>query len=484
MRPVTFLKSSILAVFLVAVSACSYLNLKTHSAAKQHGQVSMNEGQGLFPSSVKFAQFNVSFAHDGDPTENYAQWVKFMTIPHAQQNALIAAWRENSLNEQERKLAERIIQIRNVAAIIQAVRPDVLLLNEFNNDGTGEDYTALTGFQTHYLSHAQSLNSVDGRKLQQPIVFPFVQNYATNTGLSSGIDLNNTGYSESDPNDAYGFGFYHGHYAFALMSKYKIDTNNTRTFQTFKRKDLPEAVMPTINVCDGKRPLPQNMKCGDAWFNEQQWANLRLSSKNHVDAPIVIPTKNGDKTIHAFLSHPTPPGFDTFTDNNKYRNSEENAFWLHYISSSDAATHLYDDHGQKGGFAGASFVIMGDLNADAQIRTGLDPRFNGIARLMSSPLVNQSVAQATGKHVPTSTGATQAPLRRPHTFAQTRTSTFGSRADYSVPSANLSVIDSGVFWLAEAEAGRLLFNDPRIGKRGSDKEVSSDHRLVWVTIAL
>ena len=291
----------------------------------------------------------------------------------------------------------------------------------------------------------------------------------------------------SDPNDAYGFGFYHGHYAFALISRYPIDTENTRTFQTFKRKDLPEAVMPVVNVCDGSTDIPVGLSCGDNWFNEQAWNAARLSSKNHVDAPIIIPTKNGNKVIHALMAHPTPPGFDTVSDNNKYRNSEENAFWLHYINAPREQTSdsvIYDDEGNKGGFSGDSFVIMGDLNADAQIRTGKDPRFDGIKRLMADPKVNQEVSQVTGKYIPSSAGGEQATARRPHPYPHTRTSTFGARADYSVPSANLDVLDSGVFWRAQGESGRLLFNDERIGERGGDKEISSDHRLVWVTVSL
>ena len=478
------------------VLACLYLTGCSGQAPKQ-SEVNNSAAEPeyesepmSYPTSVKFAQFNVSFAHDGDPTENFAQWIGFMQMSRQQQDDLIQQWRKPDLDEDTKKLAERVIQIRNVAAIIQAVRPDVLLLNEFNNDGLGEDYAALNGFQQNYLGHAQSLNSIDGGDLQDPISYPFVQNYATNTGLASGIDLNNNAYSAQDPNDAFGFGFYHGHYAFALMSKYQIDTQNTRTFQTFKRKDLPDAVMPVVNVCDNSSPMPDGVKCNDNWFSPQAWQNLRLSSKNHVDAPIIIPSKNGDKVIHALLAHPTPPAFDTISDNNKYRNSEENLFWLHYIKQGYEQTKtadfetsfIYDDKGLRGGLRGTSFVIMGDLNADAQIRTALDPRFNGIARLMSSPLVNQSLAQATGDFAPVSNGAAQASLTRPHPFPATRTSTFGARADYSVPSADLKVIDSGVFWRAEDEAGSLLFNDARIGSRGSDKEVSSDHRLVWVTV--
>ncbi len=434
-------------------------------------------------NTVKFASFNVSFAHDGDSSENFEQWVSFMNIPVKQQKALIQSWKNGTLNESKNRLAERIIQIRNVAAIIQQVRPDVLLLNEFNNDGTGKNTRALTGFQTHYLSVSQSMNSVDGGDMLAPIHYPYQQSYATNTGLASGMNLakSTAGYDNKNPNNAYGYGVYHGHYAFALLSKYEIDQNNTRTFQTFKRKDLPRAVNPTINVCDDTKPLPSAMACGDNWFSDEEWQNLRLSSKNHVDAPIRIPTQSGVKTIHALLSHPTPPAFDTFSDNNKYRNSDENLFWLHYISNNDANV-LYDDKGQYGGLGKESFVLMGDLNADTTWGRTTDERFNGIQQLMFHPLVNQKVTRIDGNHFPTSLGAEQEPNKRNHPLPKIRTATFGSKADYSVPSADLQVLDSGVYWPAESESGRLLFNDPRIGQRGTDKEVSSDHRLVWVTL--
>jgi len=445
------------------------------------GCTSVAESKAIDTKQVTFGAFNVSFAHDGDPTEHFAQWVDFMAMPVAEQNTLLQNWKDGTLKDDQIKLAERVIQIRNIAAIIQKVRPDVLLLNEFNNDGTGKNNQALIGFQTNYLAVAQSLNSVDGGNWQDPITYPYVQNYASNTGLNAGIDLNNNGFSNRDPNDAYGFGFYHGHYAVALMSKYEIDTENTRTFQKFKRKDLPGVIMPTITLCDGKSPIPEGMKCGENWFSDAQWQQLRLSSKNHVDAPIIIPTATGNVTVHALMSHPTPPAFDTVTDNNKYRNSAENLFWLHYITGHPA---LYDDKGSTETFSGDSFVIMGDLNADTTFGTTTDPRFNGIQQLMGHERVHQGLFDITGPLIPVSKGGLEEPNRRQHPHPQIRTATFGSRVDYAVPSANLNVVASGVYWAAEDEPGRLLFNDKRIGKRGADKEVSSDHRLVWVTIAL
>ncbi|EDM56228.1 alanine dehydrogenase [Vibrio parahaemolyticus AQ3810] len=51
---------------------------------------------------------------------------------------------------------------------------------------------------------------------------------------------------------------------------------------------------------------------------------------------------------------------------------------------------------------------------------------------------------------------------------------------HALPSANLNVVDSGVYWSASYEEGRKLFNDSRIGKYGNGKDVSSDHRMIWI----
>ena len=55
--------------------------------------------------------------------------------------------------------------------------------------------------------------------------------------------------------------------------------------------------------------------------------------------------------------------------------------------------------------------------------------------------------------------------------------------DYVLPSENLKVVDSGVFWPARGEEGRKLLNDERIGN-GFGKAVSSDHRMTWIKTQL
>ena len=63
------------------------------------------------------------------------------------------------------------------------------------------------------------------------------------------------------------------------------------------------------------------------------------------------------------------------------------------------------------------------------------------------------------------------------------TSTSGLRLDHVIPSSEMNVVDSAVFWPASFEDGRKLMNDDRIGY-GNAKSISSDHRLVSIKVEL
>lgn len=420
------------------------------------------------PQDVKIATYNLSFDRS-----TFEDLVAEMQVEPAKQTELVTAYLDGTIADEDKTIAEKVIQIRNVAAIIQKNRPDVLMMAEFNNDGTGEDKVALEGFQKNYLSIAQSLEGAGGDANLEPIEYPYAESYSTNTGLNSGLDLDNNGTAGQLPGDAWGFGFYHGQYAFALMSKYKIDTENTRTFQEFKWKDMEGAQIPTITICDGSQTIPDGMECGDDWYTADEWDVVRLSSKNHVDAPIIIPTEKGDEVIHLLMSHPTPPVFDP--GKNKVQNGAEVEFWHHYVQGKE---YFYDDAGNKGGLAeGAKFVMMGDQNLDPLDGDG----FSDIMQAFhNDPLVNQDVMN--GELYPTSFGAAEHAVDKnsTHPIPNRITSTFGLGVDYAMPSANLNVVDSGVYWAASYEEGRKLFNDARIGKYGNGKDVSSDHRMIWI----
>ena len=215
-------------------------------------------------------------------------------------------------------------QAQSIAKIIQITRPDVLLINEFDYDteGTAEGASlAAELFQTNYLSVPQ-----DG---EETIDYPYVYAVPSNTGIPSGVDFDNDS-STSGPNDAFGFGFFPGQYAFVVFSSYPIDLDNIRTFLTFLWKDMPSALLP-VNP-DDETP----------YYSEEAIEVFRLSSKNHVDVPILI----GDDTVHFLCSHPTPPVFDGPEDRNGRRNYDEIRFWTDYVNGD---SYMYDDSGVSGG---------------------------------------------------------------------------------------------------------------------------------------
>ena len=72
-----------------------------------------------------------------------------------------------------------LVQPRRVAEVIQRVRPDVLLLNEFDYDADGK---AIKAFQKNLLGVSQNG--------QTPIKYPHVYFASVNTGVPSGVDLN------------------------------------------------------------------------------------------------------------------------------------------------------------------------------------------------------------------------------------------------------------------------------------------------------
>lgn len=333
-------------------------------------------------------------------------------------------------------------QAERVAAILQRVRPDIVLLNEFDHDAEG---TALEGFLTHYLSV--------GQHGEDPIEYAHHYTAAVNTGVPSGVDLNGDG-KLSPGHDTFGWGMFPGQYGMLVLSRFPIDEAQVRTFQLFLWKDLPDARLPVDKVT--KEP----------YYSDEALEVFRLSSKSHWDVPVMV----GDRVIHVLASHPTPPVFDGPENRNGCRNHDEIRFWVDYLSP-DRAGYIVDDNGGLGGLpAGADFVLLGDLNADPFDGDSVD----GIRLLLEHPLV-------TGDFTPYSDGAVEAANRQRrandshHGDPATDTADFTDsgpgnlRADYGLPSRSLTVVDGGVFW--------PIKSDP-----ASEWIVASDHRLVWVDL--
>tara|TARA_B110000211_G_scaffold140568_1_gene160658 strand:- start:14581 stop:15795 length:1215 start_codon:yes stop_codon:yes gene_type:complete len=339
-------------------------------------------------------------------------------------------------NELAIALTQNHQQIRNIAEIIQRVNPDIILLNEF--DGNDDKHQSLKLFLSNYLAKSQQGNKA--------VNYPYFYQGPVNTGIATGYDLNNDGKKGELPGDAYGYGHFSGHFAMALLSKYPINVDEIRTFQLFKWRDMPNALIPIVPATQ----LP--------WYSKQAWSNFRLSSKSHWDIPVNV---NGNE-LHILASHPTPPVFDGSEDRNGKRNFDEIRFWTDYLTPS-AASYIYDDNNHFGGLSkDKAFVILGDLNADAIDGNSIK---TGIHRLIHHPRIIDPKPSSEGGKA----------HRKENPNAKYHTAFWGMRADYVLPAkAQLSVLDSGVFWPQTNKAEFRLVKD---------RAASSDHRLVWVDVA-
>ncbi|EMY33229.1 endonuclease/exonuclease/phosphatase [Arthrobacter crystallopoietes BAB-32] len=336
-------------------------------------------------------------------------------------------------------------QARNIAEVIQRNDPDILLLNEFDYV---EDYAAVDLFRQNYLQVSQNG--------QDPVEYPYAYTAPSNTGVDTGVDLNNDGVLGTG-DDAFGFGLFPGQYGMVVLSKYPIDTANVRTFQNFLWKDMPGNLMPTD------------------YYSAEAQELLRLSSKSHWDVPVQV----GNQAVHVLASHPTPPSFDGPEDKNGKRNFDEIRFWADYVAGGPRASYIYDDGGDRGGLQpGSRFVVMGDQNSDP--RDG-DSWPGAIGQLLEHPRIQDPLPASRGavEAAALQGGANISHLNDP----RFDTADFNDnpapgnlRADYVLPSKNLLVRDAGVFWPKRGEPGSEL--------TGEFPFPTSDHRLVWTDVQL
>ena len=318
----------------------------------------------------------------------------------------------------------------------------MILVNEFDYAPENVDL-----FRENYLEV--------GQRGADPVDYPYAYIAPSNTGVPSGHDLNNDG-TVGGPDDAFGFGFFEGQYGMVVFSKYPIDTDAVRTFQTFRWQDMPGNLIPTD------------------FYDAEEQEILRLSSKSHWDVPVRV----GNKTVHLLAAHPTPPTFDGPEDRNGRRNHDEIRFWADYVSPGRASSYIYDDQGRTGGLRpGSRFVIAGDYNADPLDGDSLDGAIN---QLLEHPRVSTKVT-------PSSEGAVEQALLQGGVNLEHRgdpafdTADFAEppgniRVDYVLPSKHLPVLDAGVFWPTT--------DDPLFRLVGTYPFPTSDHRLVWVDVKL
>jgi endonuclease/exonuclease/phosphatase family metal-dependent hydrolase len=330
-------------------------------------------------------------------------------------------------------------RLRQIAAILQRIRPNIVLLNEIETADTDGPSNA-EKFAYNYLAVSQ------GEGLRP--LFYGTYTPTTNTGVHSGFDLDNSGSIEAAVperserqteahrvygNDCFGFGTFPGQYGMALLvdRRLHIDLERIRTFQEFLWKDMPDAKVP-------------RSPDGSAWYAAEAWEAFRLSSKTFADVPVVLP--NGNR-FHVLISHPTPPAFDGEEKRNVLRNHDEIRLIRAYI---DNERWLYDDAGAPGGLAADEhFVVLGDLNADPTDGSGYEMTL--FSQLFSSPRLAKDVHPSSDIHF--------------DRLDLTDTARFGLRVDYVLPSAGITITDAGVWRDA-----------------GSSERFPSDHFPVWADV--
>ena len=343
------------------------------------------------------------------------------------------------------------VQARNVAEIIQRVRPDIVLVNEFDYDSAGQ---SVTSFHDNYLAKAQ--NGTEPIQYEHRFFAP------VNTGVASGADLDNDGQVSREPgsrgygNDAFGYGVFPGQYGMVIYSRFPIDQAAVRQFGGTLWKDQPGALLP-------ERPDRS------PWYSTEALKVFRLSSKNHWDVPVTI----GGHLVHLLVSHPTPPSFDGPEDRNGRRNHDEIRLWADYLTGGSQSAYIGSPSPPE------TFVILGDQNADPVDGGSVS---GAIKQLLSHPKVASEV-------VPTSSGGGEASRIQGAANAAQKgnpaedTADFDDRAvgnlraDYVLPSKDLKVVGSGIFWPETTDPlHRLVQMTPVVA--------SSDHRLVYLDLVI
>lgn len=329
-------------------------------------------------------------------------------------------------------------KIAAVARVIQQVRPDILLLNEFDYDPEG---TLARRFVQQWLGQPQG----DA----QPVDYPYQFQAEVNTGVPSGMDLDGDGRSDG-PGDAWGFGQYPGQYGLLVLSRYPIDRAAVRSFRLLRWAEMPGALAPQLPGAD------------QPWYPAAVWSQLRLSSKSHWDVPVETPYG----PLHFLVQHPTPPVFDGPEDRNGRRNHDEIRMVADYVHPDPArAAYLRDDAGRSGGLSpAAAFVVAGDLNADPLDGAAWPGTMD---QLLQHPRIRATP-------VPVSAAGARAWAAQPDRPAlrgdpARHTSSFGLRVDYVLPSLDWQIMASAVHWPDDAAAAAAV-------------EAASDHRMVWVDL--
>ncbi len=307
--------------------------------------------------------------------------------------------------------------------MIAEVDPDILLL-------TGFDYDA---GQVALGAFADQLDAAGA-------TYPHRFSLRPNSGMATKLDLDGNGRT-GEPRDAQGYGRFAGDGGMALLSRYEIDREGVQDLTGLLWKDLPGATLPQL----GGAPFPST----------EALEIQRLSTTGHWLVPIRWPGRAA-LTLLAFAA--TPPIFDGPEDRNGLRNADELRLWTRLLDGDLALAP-----------PAPPFVLLGNANLDAQDGNGL--RAVMARFLTDSRLQDPRPASPGGKAEadPAQTG--DPALDTADWRAVAEDGPGNLRVDYVLPSADLTIADSGVFW-------------PSGGPALDTARAASRHRLVWVDLVV
>ena len=287
-------------------------------------------------------------------------------------------------------------QIEAVIGVLRQVRPDILLLQDFDHDLQNR---ALTAFRDLLAAEAGPL-------------YPYLFAAPPNSGLATGLDMDGNG-RLGEARDAQGYGRFRGQGGMAVLSRYPIEAEKVRDFSGFLWRDLPGALLPEA---DG-RPFP----------SPEAQAVQRLSSVAHWEVPVRLP---GGTLLRLLAFNATTPVFDGPEDRNGRRNHDEVMFWPMLI---EGALDFAPPE--------PPYVVVGDANLDPEAGEGLRGAIRTLLdlRQLQDPRPRSPGAAELGDATDTVDWDEPVPGNL--------------RVDYVLPSAGLKVLDAGVYWPPDNEPG-------------------------------
>lgn len=296
-----------------------------------------------------------------------------------------------------RDIRAGVDDVRARIAAILTIRPDILLLLDFDHDHEGVALAAFAGLLAdggHPMPH---------RHASRP-----------NSGLATGIDLDGDG-RRSGPEDAQGWGRFSGSGGMALLSRFPLDDGAVVDHTGFLWRDLPGSRLPVVD--------------GRVFPSVEAAAIQRLASVAAWEIPVRAPGGTG---LRLLLWHAGPPAFDGPEGRNRLRNADETAFWRLRLD------------GRLGPAPDAPLVLMGNANLDPDSGNGLRDEIRAL-------LAHPAVQDPRPRGRPPVEGA-------PDTVTAFWPRGPGAlRVDYVLPSSGLRVLDAGLHWPAPDATHALVW---------------------------